>query len=342
MGWRLGIDKPARKRTSLFVRGGSSMSDQSQQEVEVVKPDDASTCSAKYIFLDVVGFTNNRSVEAQTDIVRAMNRIVLSVINRNRIAQESYLFIPTGDGICIALMNTEAKYVFDIHIRIALGLLESLDEYNEQQSDELRKFQIRIGINANEDNLVEDINGRTNLAGAGISFASRIMDLADGCQILVGESVFDRLQQREKYMEQFSKFNAHDKHGRSFRVYQYVDKSSPGLSVETPAVFRRESEQAHEVKLSPLVAYFLAYAIRNRATISKTYKQFAPDGSVMEVLLYLLAQDTYALATETDSKLVGVSTWKFGEATFEEQIEYYRTVDHRVISLPCSYPPATK
>ncbi len=40
-----------------------------------------STCSAKYIFLDVVGFTSGRSVEAQTEIVRAINRIVSEAIS---------------------------------------------------------------------------------------------------------------------------------------------------------------------------------------------------------------------------------------------------------------------
>src|SRR5438876_10940737 len=105
------------------------------------------------------------------------------------------LFIPTGDGLCIALINTEGRYRYDIHMLVALNILESLEDYNRSQPDEMRRFHVRIGINSNEDNLINDINARPNLAGAGISLASRIMDKADGSQILVGESVFERLQQ---------------------------------------------------------------------------------------------------------------------------------------------------
>jgi hypothetical protein len=33
------------------------------------------TIPAKYIYLDVVGFTHNRSVEAQADIVHTVNKL---------------------------------------------------------------------------------------------------------------------------------------------------------------------------------------------------------------------------------------------------------------------------
>jgi class 3 adenylate cyclase len=180
------------------------------------------TQSAKYVFLDVVQFTHNRNVEAQSDIVDVMNKIVLDAIAQFGIAEGTRLFIPTGDGLCIALMNTEGPYPYDIHMSVALEILKSLDAYNINQPDAMRQFQVRIGINSNEDNLIRDINGRSNLAGAGISLASRIMDKADGSQILVGESVFERLQQREKYMEQFKNFGVTDKHGKWFRLHQYV------------------------------------------------------------------------------------------------------------------------
>lgn len=55
-----------------------------------------------------------------------------------------------------------------------------------------------MGINTNADNLVTDINGARNLAGAGINIAQRVMDSADGNQILVSHSVYDTLRDREK------------------------------------------------------------------------------------------------------------------------------------------------
>lgn len=202
------------------------------------------TQSAKYIFLDVVQFTHNRNVEAQADIVKDLNKLVVEAVKDHGIADDNRIYIPTGDGLCIALLNTEGRYSYDIHMRIALKLLESLNAFNADEPDEMRRFEVRIGINANEDNLITDINGRPNLAGAGISLASRIMDKADGSQILVGESVFERLQQRERYMERFKPFWVTDKHGARFRLYQYLG-ASVGLSLEVPKafMFRRNPNQ---------------------------------------------------------------------------------------------------
>src|SRR5438093_12440737 len=45
-----------------------------------------------------------------------------------------------------------------------------------------------------------------------------ILDKADGGQILVGESVFERLQQRQRYMDNFKGFSDEDKHGKTFRL----------------------------------------------------------------------------------------------------------------------------
>src|SRR5688572_2581871 len=115
----------------------------------------ARTIPAKYIFLDIVGFSLGRSVEAQTDLVHTLNQLVRDALAAHEITSSQLLLLPTGDGICIALLNREDP--FDIHLQIALSLLERLHKYNESVEDEMRKFQVRIGINANTDNLVTDI-----------------------------------------------------------------------------------------------------------------------------------------------------------------------------------------
>ena len=61
----------------------------------------ATTIPAKYILLDVVDFTHHRSVEAQTDIVHALNAIVQSSVQCENIPQEKILFLPRGDNIGI-------------------------------------------------------------------------------------------------------------------------------------------------------------------------------------------------------------------------------------------------
>jgi hypothetical protein len=76
------------------------------------------------------------------------------------------------------------------------------------------------------------------LAGAGISVASRIMDMADGDQILVGYSVYDTLRYREKYVSAFRPYKATVKHGQTFDVYQLVLEGAPGLDTGTPKAFK--------------------------------------------------------------------------------------------------------
>ncbi len=89
--------------------------------------DEAVTIPAKYVFLDVVDFSRDRSVEAQSYIVQALNKIVLISLRKNSIPDEKRLLLPTGDGICIALLNITEPY--DIHIQLALSIVKYIDRF---------------------------------------------------------------------------------------------------------------------------------------------------------------------------------------------------------------------
>ncbi|NQT56065.1 MAG: hypothetical protein HQ551_07535 [Desulfobacteraceae bacterium] len=175
------------------------------------------TRSFKYIFLDIVKFTS-RSVEAQSDVICALNETVKASVGERDLQEENVLYIPTGDGICIAMSE---ELIFDIHMLVALDILDKIHNYNEKQEDEMRQFNVRIGINENIDNVIEDINGRINVAGSGINVASRIMDNADEGQILVGQAVYDILRYRERYMNSFKTYSATIKHGNQAWHYNF-------------------------------------------------------------------------------------------------------------------------
>ncbi len=221
------------------------------------------TIPAKYIFLDIVGYSSRRSVEAQTDIVHTLNQLVRDAIAANEVPVGELILLPTGDGLCIALLNIEDP--FDIHLRIALYLLELLHKYNESVENNMRSFQVRIGINANTDNLVTDINGNQNIAGAGINMAQRVMSNADGNQILVGQSVFDTLNVRESYMNSFRSYRVKVKHGISIDVHQFIDKSRAGLNTDVPRAFIVEEKAQPELSLR--IACYFAHLIKNRDLI---------------------------------------------------------------------------
>jgi predicted aspartyl protease len=190
------------------------------------------------IFLDVVSYSTRRT-DSQTAIIKALNRIVKDSIRPYRLRPDQRIFIPTGDGMCVALLNVGDPY--DIQMQIALGILKGLEKHNSGRTaeDQLR-FEVRIGINMNRDNVVIDINENPNVAGKGINDTSRIMGKADGGQILVGEAVFNNLKERGKYASAaaFRPYLADVKHGLLLKVYQFIGGDHSYLNVNIPGAFK--------------------------------------------------------------------------------------------------------
>ena len=284
------------------------------------------TAHVQYVFLDVVGFTKDRSVEAQSDIVEALNAVVRNSLAALKVPQENTVLLPTSDGIATALIDVQGV---DVHLRLALHILRLVAEHNCSTSDAARRFEVRIGINENIDNVLEDINGQRNVAGAGISMAQRIMDKADGGQVLVGATVHDTLRQRERYMASFRAFTARGKHGTTFTVYQFVSKDPPGLNVSVPSVFvtkKREPE-----KLSRYVAYYLAHAIANREFL-RSRKGDASRDYAAAILISFLAEDSERAADTAAHEEVSTHTWRAGLATFEEQYQHYYDLEFWIMT----------
>lgn len=284
---------------------------------------EAITIPAKYIFLDVVGFTHERSVEAQTDIVHVLNGVVKSAVGDSGVPDDKNIFLPTGDGICIALLNIESPY--DVHLQIALNIVKGVHEYSEATEDNMRKFQVRIGLSTNTDNLITDINGNRNIAGAGINTASRVMSKADGNQILVGETVYDTLRYREKYIAAFRGYWVKVEHDVLMKVYQFIAGGHIGLNINTPETFL----QVEEPKLTKLLAYYFAHAIKNRSFFITQLLSIDAYPSI--VLLWFLARDSVIRSEATDINKPLYGTYKHGEATLEEQFKYYYSLDPNIV-----------
>jgi TolB-like protein/Tfp pilus assembly protein PilF len=69
--------------------------------------------------------------------------------------------------------------------RCALEIAEALQKHPE--------LSVRMGIHSGPVNKVTDVSGRTNLAGAGINTAQRVMDCGDAGHILLSQHVADDL-----------------------------------------------------------------------------------------------------------------------------------------------------
>jgi hypothetical protein len=242
----------------------------------------------KYIFLDVVAYTK-RTIEAQCYIIGALNRIVKGAINRYHINEDSVIYMPTGDGICIALLGARLDY--DIHVTVAKEILRRLHVNNSRVNLNWKKFDIRIGINQADDNLIIDIKGEKNVAGAGINNARRIMDLADADQILVSSTVYENLHPRKKYYHAFSgEYRKEVKHGLVLTMHQLISPDISGVDVNPPSNLIPATRP--EPKLPKLTAYHFAHSIKNEKFFLNKARESTFNSELIILLIWFLAKES--------------------------------------------------
>ncbi len=172
-----------------------------------------------YIFLDVVSFST-RSNDAQSAVIKTLNKVVKQAVKQFEI--EEPLYLPTGDGLCICLLKLEKVQVC---MELACKILELIDEKRQAEKKDTRKFEVRVGINENVDHLVEDINGNRNVAGAGINLAQRVMSVADGNQLILSAGTYDIFNAIEPYRGTFKEYKVRIKHNLEILVYHYLGAS---------------------------------------------------------------------------------------------------------------------
>jgi hypothetical protein len=303
-------------------------------EVETMSKEDIRLI--KYVFLDVVSYST-RTVETQIYITALLNKIVKSVCDELDRPECSVIYIPTGDAICIAISGDASPY--DIHITVAQSILTRLSEYNKTEENESHKFGVRIGINQSDDNIIEDINGSKNVTGGGINNARRIMDEADGNQILVSAVVFDSLNQRERYRGRFKKFEANLKHGVITYVYQLVQAAHKGVNVNPPSSLTATLEP----KLTKLAAYYFAHSIKNEKFILEKLATESVYSYYLKIVLWFLAK--HSEATTKDDRVITNDNGVMPNCPpdIDSQLEWFRkNIDLTVaFQLPkCTLPDA--
>jgi len=259
----------------------------------------AKTAWARYVFLDVVGYSHNRTVESQTYVISAMNQIVREAIQVYRIPRRKYIPLSTGDGLCIALLDVSDP--FDIHVELARTILFNIHKQNTTQNNASQQFRVRIGINENTDNIVKDFGGRRNIAGAGINYAQRIMDMADQSQILVSSIVYTTLNQREKYTNKFRRYTGSIKHGEQIDVYQFVEPENYTLNNEPPTRFISPKKK-YEPDLTPVGAFYFALCMKFRDLVKELLSE-PVDPYALRLTYVYLAKDLVEIFNRTEFRI---------------------------------------
>jgi serine/threonine-protein kinase len=138
------------------------------------------------LFLDIVGYSTRLSDE-QAEAVRDLNRIVRETEEvREAEAAGQLIRLPTGDGMALVFTSSvEAPVECALQIDRALRGQPGL--------------RVRMGIHSGPVRQVEDVNQRSNVAGAGINIAQRVMDCGDAGHILLSQRVAEDLSQLRQW-----------------------------------------------------------------------------------------------------------------------------------------------
>src|SRR5438067_1101865 len=141
---------------------------------------------AHVLFIDIVGYSK-LSVNEQHARVRELNEIVRFCEQFRKAAAASRLLkIPTGDGIALVFYKSPEEPA-QCAVEISRALKNNA------------RLQVRMGIHSGPVSGVVDVNERTNVAGAGINTAQRVMDCGDAGHILLSRHVAEDLAEYERW-----------------------------------------------------------------------------------------------------------------------------------------------
>src|SRR5438132_6077223 len=140
---------------------------------------------AHVLFIDIVGYSK-LLINEQHELLEELNQIVRTTeAFRAAEAAGKLIRLPTGDGMALAFATTP-----DAPVQCALEISKALESRPE--------LRVRMGIHSGPVSGLVDVNDRSNIAGAGINIAQRVMDCGDAGHILLSRRVAEDLERSEE------------------------------------------------------------------------------------------------------------------------------------------------
>jgi class 3 adenylate cyclase len=136
---------------------------------------------AHVLFIDIVGYSK-LLIDEQRDYLHTLKEVVRETDSfRAAEAAGKLTRLPTGDGMALVFATTP-----DAPVSCALQVSKALRSHPE--------LRVRMGIHSGPVSGITDVNDRSNVAGAGINLAQRVMDCGDAGHILLSKHVADDLE----------------------------------------------------------------------------------------------------------------------------------------------------
>jgi TolB-like protein/class 3 adenylate cyclase/Flp pilus assembly protein TadD len=168
---------------------------------------------AHVLFIDIVGYSKlsineqHAAVDELTQIVRATEQF------HKAEASERLIKIATGDGMALVFYTSP-----EAPVRCAVELSRALKDHPQ--------LRLRMGIHSGPVSGVIDVTGRTNLAGAGLNFARRVMECGDSGHILLSRHVAEDLEEYDEWRSRLHDIGACEvKHGVRIGIANLYDSA---------------------------------------------------------------------------------------------------------------------
>jgi TolB-like protein/class 3 adenylate cyclase/Flp pilus assembly protein TadD len=194
---------------------------------------------AHVLFMDVVGYSK-LLINDQSEILEQLNRVVRDTSQfREADAAGKLIRLATGDGMALVFFNN-----VEAPVKCALEISQALQSYPH--------IQLRMGVHSGPINPVSDVNDRTNVTGAGINMAQRVMDCGDAGHILLSRRVAEDLEQYRHWQPFLHNLGECEvKHGVRIQVFNLCTDKLGNRNV--PAMLKSSHARDKRSKRRPVV-----------------------------------------------------------------------------------------
>jgi TolB-like protein/class 3 adenylate cyclase/Tfp pilus assembly protein PilF len=168
---------------------------------------------AHVLFVDIVGYSK-LLIDEQKEFAQKLNEIVRNTEQvREAEAEDKLVRLPTGDGMALVFSNNP-----EAPVECALEISKALQSHPE--------IKLRMGIHSGAVNPIADVNDRSNVAGAGINIAQRVMNCGDAGHILLSRHVAEDLAQYRRWQPHLHDLGEVEvKHGDRLHIFNlYTDE----------------------------------------------------------------------------------------------------------------------
>ena len=214
------------------------------------------------LFIDIVGYSQ-LLINQQSEQLDILRKIVHGTEQfRAAQAEGKLLRLPTGDGAALVFQTTPEAPAL-----CALEISKELKKHPE--------LRVRMGIHSGPVNAVTDLNEQSNIAGAGINIAQRIMDCGDAGHILISKHVAEDLEHYPRWKPYLHDLGECEvKHGvRVSVVNLYTDDTgNPAL----PEKFESAQQKLTDAEPKLGKPMLLAIGIGALAVIAIFVSRFVP------------------------------------------------------------------